>query len=436
MDYNAVVDYLTERGNEVLNMNYRLENIRALLEALGNPHVKYPSVLIAGTNGKGSVAATITSILGAAGIRAGAYTSPHLVHVEERIALDGQPISQADFARVGSRVIGVIEDLMRGQKLSYRPTYFETITAMAFQYFSDQAVDLAVLEVGLGGRLDATNVVTPVCSIIVSISYDHQQLLGATIPEIAWEKAGIIKPNGLVISGCEHPEARRVIQNRSREMKAQLIEVDRTCRFSEIKSSDGRYMFDLVTAKDRYDGIRLALRGKHQIKNGILSVLAVEALQSYGFKIPKPKIYAGIESTRWPGRIDVIYDGAPLVLDGAHNVEAITALRDFLNENYGDRRILLIFGAMRDKDIKGLGEIIFPCAEHVILTRVDNSRSADPADIARLCAHVRQDFSLTHSAVEALALARSLAVADSIIVVAGSFYLVGDILSSLSAFQK
>lgn len=430
MDYAEVLDYLHKLGNEVLTMRFSLDTIRALLAQLNNPQSIYPCVLIGGTNGKGSVASTLASILHDCHIKAGLYTSPHLRRIEERIAVDRETISSDDFARIGGHIIELVETLMRGHRLPYRPTYFETVTAVAFQYFAERKIDLAVLEVGLGGRLDATNVVNPICSAITSVSLDHQAYLGDTIEKIAYEKAGIIKPHSKVVSAVTNAEACAVIRDRCVQLESTLLEVDKVCCVSHVISSDGRYTFDLLTPKKKYEGIQLNLFGRHQIRNAATAILAAEILANYGFDIPESKIRSGIRNTRWRGRIDIISQPTRMILDGAHNIEAVAALKDFLEENVREK-IILIFAAMRDKDIKGMAEIMFPLAEKIILTKLKSPRNQEPDNIATVCRGIRNDFLVAGSVEEALAIAKDGCDDDHVLVATGSFYLVGEVYDAL-----
>ncbi|MBI1747722.1 MAG: bifunctional folylpolyglutamate synthase/dihydrofolate synthase [Acidobacteria bacterium] len=424
MDYQSVVNYLQTRGNEVLGMNYSLEAMAVLAEALDHPERRYPSVLIAGTNGKGSVAATIAAILGECGYRTGLYTSPHLVRLEERIQIDHHEISAADFAVYGTRVIETGERLVAQGKRRTLPTYFEIVTALAFLYFAERAIDFAVLEVGLGGRLDATNIVHTECAVITSVAYDHQQWLGHALESIAAEKAGIIKSGTLAVSGCSDATVRRVVASKCREHKVPLAEVDTACRFHTVVNLGGCCQFSLTTSAGVYEPVVLNLPGRHQVRNAAVAILTAEALNQRGFAISKDGILSGIRRTQWPGRIDVRRPAAPIVLDGAHNPAAITALRDFLEENYHGQSRVMIFGAMRDKDIEEMGKIIFPTMARVILTQVDNARSETVQGLAERCASLRNDFLLAATPAAAIGLAE--AIPHNVLVIAGSFYLVGE----------
>lgn len=429
MDYQQALAYLERLGNEVLGMCYSLENIRALLAELGSPEQKFRAVLIAGTNGKGSAAAALASILSAGNYRAALYTSPHLVRIEERIVVSGRQIGPGDLARCCTAVAEATERLLRQGKLSYHPTYFEAITAIAFLYFSEQKVDLAVLEVGIGGRLDATNASDPLCSIITTVSYDHQKYLGDTLDKIAFEKAGIIRPGRPLLSGVEAEEARRVIVERCRQMGAPLLELDRACAIAQLESRDGKYSFALETPRRRYR-LRPSLRGRHQVRNMALAVLAAETLFDYGFELSPDEISRGVAETRWPARIEIFPGEPEIILDGAHNVQAIAALKAYLEET--GRDYVLLFGAMADKDIRGIAEIIFPGARRVVLTTVSSARAARAEEIAALCLGLRGDFLLAPNPSEGLALARSLCPSGCSLVVAGSFYLAGQVLQLMT----
>ncbi len=429
MNYQQALAYLERLGNEVLGMRYSLENIRALLARLGNPERRFRAVLIGGTNGKGSAAATLASILCAGNYRAALYTSPHLVRIEERIAVSGREIEPDDLARHCTAAAEATERLLEQGRLNYHPTYFETITAIAFLYFAERQVDLAVLEVGIGGRLDATNASDPLCSIITTISYDHQKYLGDTLDKIAFEKAGIIRPGRPVLSGVEAEEARRVIIGQCREMGAPLLELDRACAIAQLESRDGQYGFALETPRRRYR-LRLGLRGRHQVRNTALAVLAAETLSDHGFELSPAEISRGVAETRWPARIEMLPGEPEIVLDGAHNVQAMAALKAYLEET--GRDYVLLFGAMADKDIRGMAEIIFPGARRVVLTTVSSARAARAEEIAARSAGLRDDYLLASNPSEGLALARSLCPSGCSLVVAGSFYLAGQLLELMA----
>lgn len=414
MNYAQCLTYLEKLGNEVMTMKFGLETIRKLLQPLGDPHLKFPSVLIAGTNGKGSVARFLNSVYTACGIRNGLYTSPHLIRLEERFVVDGLSVKPEIFAHYFTRVVDAIGQL----QLSSHPTYFETLTAVAFLYFCEQKVELAILEVGMGGRLDSTNVVDPLLSILAPVGLDHQRFLGETLEAVAREKAGILREGQPALMAPQQPEVRQVFLSEAATKKIELRELD-TPAIECLGSSDGRYAF-------RFHGLecKLPLYGKHQVANAALAVQAVEILGRSGFSVPKSCIKKGIEETCWMGRIQVFGRDPTIVLDGAHNLDAAKSLVDFLKQHTRAPRTL-VFAMMQDKDIALVLERLEACFHRIYLTCVDSSRAASVDELKSLfpsgvpvkdaCAAYRQ----------------ALGSSAATVVVAGSFYLVGEILKRL-----
>lgn len=392
---------------------------------MGNPQRKYASLHIAGTNGKGSVAATAEAILAAAGWKTGLYTSPHIQKLEERIRVSGRDIPARKFAARATEVFKAEEELLARGGLDMRLTYFEFLTACAFLHFADEKVDVAVIEVGLGGRLDATNIIEPKACIITGIAWDHQNLLGNTLAKIAAEKAGIIKPGIPVVSGCRAPEARRVVAARARRLKAPLTEIDRKCRIRVVGELGARVAIDLTTPANFYRRLSLRLAGLHQARNTALAVTGVEALED--FPVTVADVRRGVSHTRWPGRLDEYYLHRRTLFEGAHNEEGARALRDHLTRCEGGE-IHLVFGALRDKDIQKMGRLLFPLARRIHLTPVANSRTADPAVIA--AAHPRYGarmrvYADSRAAIQA---AWDECPRNGLVVVTGSLYLVGELL--------
>ncbi len=424
MNYGELLDELRRRGNEVQNIDLGLDRIATVMRALGDPQQDYPSLHIAGTNGKGSVAAMTESILRHAGRRTGLYTSPHLVRLEERIRIAGEPVSAQAFGEVASDVRRHEARLLRSGSLGRPLTYFEFVTACAFLQFARDKIDVAVLEVGLGGLHDATNIVQPSTCAITGISYDHQWLLGETLAEIAAEKAGIIKPGVPVAIGRQPVEARSVLRRKAREVGAPLLDADRDCWLEIRGIRRGRCTFDLATPKGLYPGLRLSLAGRHQSRN---AALAVAALECMGSPADLRSVRAGLARTRWPGRLDEYPARRRTLLDGAHNVEGARLLRDYLIEE-GETRIHLVFGAVRDKDIAAMGRAIFPLAETIHLTRMSNTRTAEPADIAALHPRSRKRIRTHANSREALEAAWGECPRGGLVVVTGSLYLVGELL--------
>jgi dihydrofolate synthase/folylpolyglutamate synthase len=437
MDYAAATRYLISLGNEVRASSLDLmqaaklglENITALLEDLGRPQDAYPSVLIGGTNGKGSTAAMLESVARAAGLRSALYTSPHLVEINERIQLQGQPIPPEEFAFLFGSLRERIERLIATGHLRFHPTYFECLTAMAFEYFRRESCELAVLEVGMGGRLDATNTATPRVAVLTQIDFDHERFLGNTIGAIAGEKAGIIKPGGVVVSAASHPEAVAVIRAKSEEQSARLVETWREYAAEEVSSEAGRYSFHVVHADGFRLAIELGLRGRHQVENALAVIATARELARMGFPITDEHIRRGLAAAQWPGRLELLQAEPLVFLDGAHNPAGARALVRFWEENFADRRVVLIYGAMRDKAVPEIAEILFPKAAAVVLTRPEQFRAAAPETVRDLAGHLNSNI-VIEPAPEA-ALAAALAAASrqgrDVIFVTGSLFLVGDI---------
>jgi dihydrofolate synthase/folylpolyglutamate synthase len=431
MDFAESLSYLLSLGHETLAIKLGLRNTELLLERLGNPQRQFESVQIAGTNGKGSTAATLYSICRAAGISTGLYTSPHLSCITERIEINGAQITQSEFARQATKVRADAESLLAAGKIEALPTFFEHVTAIAFNAFREARVELAILETGLGGRLDATTVAAANTVAITSISLDHQEHLGETLAEIAYEKAAIIRPGVTAIVAPQSPPALAVIVKRGRECGVEL-RID-GCRPHELGARPGG-LFDVTfeTAADRYENVHLALRGRHQIENTGLAIQLAESLRDRGFKIPPAAIVNGIQTANHLGRLSDHYDGQRILLDGAHNPAAARALRDYLNE-FVTEPITLVFGAMSDKRLAEMAAILFPGVHRLILTRPNNPRAASVESLQTLA----QNFVPCEKIVaaprvsDALQTAREMTATEGVICVTGSLYLVGEVSDEL-----
>lgn len=439
--YESAIQNLLALGHELAsNRKFDLAHMRRLAEALGNPQRKLPSVLIAGTNGKGSTAATLASIGQSAGYRTGLYTSPHLVRVNERIQINHEQISDAEFAMIYERVETAAHELVERGELPWHPSFFEMLTAMAFEYFACAGVELAVLEVGLGGRLDATNIADPCISVITDIDFDHQMFLGNTLPEIAREKAGIIRPKGTVVLLPQHPVVNETLGTEIMERDAHAISAVKYMPSLtpgadyETASAAGRNRFPLAVMGEEIT-VDFPLAGRHQLRNLALAITAAEQLNQCGFKISPHDIEQGIRMTRWPARFQVIPadDGLPeIVLDVAHNPAGAWALRSALSTFYEDRALTFIFGSMRDKAIGEIADILFPLAERVIAAQAENPRAASPEEIAKFGTRAQTEVLQAKSVNAALDSARMLAGKNGVIVITGSIYIVGEALSILS----
>jgi dihydrofolate synthase/folylpolyglutamate synthase len=428
---------------------FDLAHMRVLLAALGHPEKRFPAVLIAGTNGKGSTAATLAAILEASGRKTGLYTSPHLVRINERIRLNGHAIGDDDFAMLHDVVDRTAERLVAEGDLPWHPSFFEMLTAMAFEYFANSRPDMVVLEVGMGGRLDATNVVEPRLSIITDVSLDHQKYLGETIAEIAREKAGIIRQGGVVVTLPQLAEANDVIGNAILDAGARAVNAvpyvppispgSASSLSTSEKQTGVRNRYPLEVMGQRIM-VESPLVGRHQLRNLALAIAAAEELHKQGIAQITPETIAqGIRKTRWPGRFQVIpaAEGNPeYVLDVAHNSAGAWALRSTLSA-YGDsetgREITMIFGAMRDKAIREIGEILFPIASQVVLTSANNPRAATPEEIREAAARVASgsDLQEAEDVAEALAKVKKLAGGNGLVVITGSIYIVGEAMRIL-----
>jgi dihydrofolate synthase / folylpolyglutamate synthase len=426
MNYKAILKYLGQKGNEVQMMHLGLHRTQAMMQALDCPQDKYPSIHIAGTNGKGSVAAMSESILRHSGLVTGLYTSPHLVRVEERIRINGRPISPRSFATLAARVQRQEAALLQKMILDRPLTTFEFLTCCAFLHFARQKVNIAVIEVGLGGKLDATNVIRPEVSVITGIAMDHQYYLGNTLTKIAGEKAGIIKEHIPVVSGCSDPVPRIVIGNRAKAVHAPLIELGDDLKILNPRERHGLYSFDLKTPYRKYRDLRPSLAGEHQTRNAALAVMAIEALKSFQ-KINIKDIRCGLAETYWPGRLDEYAARRRTLLDGAHNPEGAKLLRRFLLGRK-ETEIHFVFGAVRDKDIRAMSAALFPLATSIHLTPLVNTRSADPEEIAMLFPRFQSRIRIHSNMREALYSAWKECPSDGLTVVTGSLYLVGDLL--------
>jgi dihydrofolate synthase/folylpolyglutamate synthase len=460
MSYETAITRMFALGHELSqtpSQKFDLAHMRRLLQGIDHPERRFPSVLIAGTNGKGSTAATLASILRASGLKTGLYTSPHLLRLNERIRMNGKAISDRDFAELHAKVDRVAEMLVEDASLPWHPSFFEMMTAIAFEYFAQQQVDLAVLEVGMGGRLDATNVVDPRVSVITDISLDHQKYLGDTVSAIAREKVGIIRPGGVVVTLPQQPEANDVIGNTIIDCGARAVnavpyvppvspgsvdylvssteEDHRVSRGHKLTNAEsaGRYIYQYpLQVLDEQILVKTPLVGRHQLRNVALAIAAAEELSHQGFGgISAKSIEAGIRQTHWPGRFQMIAARAgwpEMVIDVAHNPAGAWALRSALSERYEDRPLLFVFGAMRDKAIPEMTEILFPLAERVIATQPENPRAASAEEIRQAGSRTGVAIEAVDEVSQALERARELANEKTVVVVSGSMYMVGQVM--------
>jgi dihydrofolate synthase/folylpolyglutamate synthase len=503
LSYDSAVANLYALGHELArtpSRKFDLAHMRALLAALGHPEQRFPAVLIAGTNGKGSTAATLASILRAAGYRTALYTSPHLVRLNERIRINGEEIGDLEFAALHDRVEETANRLVIAGELPWHPSFFEMLTAIAFEHFAQAKVNIAVLEVGMGGRLDATNVVEPLLSVITDISLDHQKFLGNTIAEIAGEKAGIIHPGGVVVTLPQHPAANDVIcstvlergaravsavayvpplspavadHSRNAEPDRLNVEAHGFSRATQASKNDEalapmpRTSYPLEVMSEQIV-VESPLLGRHQYRNIALAIAAAVELDSLtlgknlvgtglrqaatnhagtaalgcagepsspaSFHISPSVIAAGIRNTHWPGRFQIIPAQNPwpeLILDVAHNPAGAWALRSALSQHCGERPLTVVFGAMRDKAIAEIAEILFPLAAHIVATRAENPRSATPDEIRESASRTGAVVLTAPNVPAGLSQARSLAGPQGLVVITGSIYIVGEAMREL-----
>jgi dihydrofolate synthase/folylpolyglutamate synthase len=429
MSYAAAIEQLNAMTPELYakagqpRRKFSLDEVRVLLAELGNPQHKFPAVLIAGTNGKGSTASTLASILTASGVKTGLYTSPHLERANERIRIDRNEIPDDDFARLFFRVHDVGQELVLAGQLPQLPSYFEMLTAQAFLYFVEAGAEIAVLEVGMGGRLDATNVVDPLFSVITDISLDHMEWLGPTVGAIAREKAGIIRRNGTLITLPQLPEANLVLGQVAVDLCVRGVNAARYT--AGLGEGADVYTVEALGAQIE---VNSPLKGAHQQRNLALAIAAaVELAERHGFPVTPQAIAEGIRLTRWPGRLERVSSGGlEWILDVAHNPAGAWALRAGLRRLVGDRSLkVLVFGCLRDKPINEMAQILFPLFEQVIVAPIRSSRAAGFGELMAAAQSTGAKAVGAESVSHALKMAEELAT-GSPVVVSGSVYLVGE----------
>lgn len=431
MQFDDALRYLLSLGHETLALKLGLGTTELLLHALGDPQTFYPSVQIAGTNGKGSTAVVLDSICRAAGIKTGLFTSPHLIKITERIKIDGLDISEAAFAALAATVRDGAEFLVHAGEIEGPPTFFEQVTAIALLAFKQASVELAILETGLGGRLDSTTAARAETIAITPIALDHQEYLGETLAQIAAEKAAIIRPNVTAVVGPQSQAALDVIMRR-----CESVDVIPRLNGCDAKilgaTSGGRMRVTFETSQDSYRDVLLGLRGRHQNTNVSLAIQLAESLRERGFQIPRAAIIQGIEQARHPGRLELCEGRPRLLFDGAHNPAGAHALREYFDE-FVPQPITLVFGAMRDKKLEEMARLLFPRAHKLILTQPDNPRAAGVETLQEYAANTiaSQIITLEPSASRAIRLALDQTPADELICVTGSLYLVGEIQAML-----
>ena len=433
----SFIDYERVRDSRYDRRSYNIERTSALLELLGNPHRDFDAVHIAGTKGKGSTAAMVASILRSAGLSVGLFTSPHLLDFRERINVGGKMISREDICREVERIEPCVRKITRKPEFKDL-TFWEVLTSLSFDYFSQKKVNFAVVEVGMGGRLDATNVLSPALSAITPIGLDHMDKLGDTVERIASEKAGIIKENGVVISGVQPPKAAEVICSFCERKGARLVELGVDVIFKRESFCMSSQVFSLRTPTRRYEDLRIPLIGRHQVENAAMAAAIVDLL-SLSEDIPPEQrgalsegaIRDGLSSVVLPGRLQIVSPKPTLVLDGAHNPDKAKALREAVEEFFRYNRLILVFGANLDKDIPAFWREIGDMCDIVVLTKVDFPKAVEPEFIAEGIEKPKSKVIITQNVAEAIDKARSEAAPDDLILVTGSFYVVGDAMKHL-----
>ena len=411
---NKTDPYTYLAGLNIDSMRFGLEAITELLKRLENPHNSYQSILIAGTNGKGSTAAMTASILHTAGYKVGLYTSPHLIDVRERIVVSGLKITKTQFSKA-------VEDVK--SKLKQPVTYFEFLTAVAFLYFHQQQVDIAVLEVGLGGRLDATNICMPMVSVITNIGLDHTAYLGSSLNAIAGEKAGIIKHDGICITAAKQKQVLELLSSVCLKRRAKLYRLGSDIKIE--KQKDGFLTYQGLNRNIK--NLPLPLRGSYQCSNAALAIAAVELCCINGFQIDDDAIRHGLASTQWEARLEVLQNDPLFLLDGAHNPAGMRVLCQALGKDYSNRRLIFIFGALADKDYRKMLQIIVSLSPKIIITQLKSPRAVQVRDMEKVLKKSGCPVISTENVAKAIERALAMAGSHDVICVAGSLYLAGEV---------
>lgn len=429
MNYSEAMNFIANTSR--FGMNFGLSRVEKILELLGNPQNKIKCIHIAGTNGKGSTTAMIASILKEEGYTVGMYTSPYLEEFEERIQINGVNIPKERLAELVSKIQKVSEEIVT---LGFdNPTQFEIITAIMFLYFSEENVDYAIIEVGLGGRLDATNVIDPVLVVITSISYDHMNILGETIEEIAGEKCGIIK-NSPVVTYPQVEEAMKVIEEKCKEKSVQLIKTSESSIKEVIINKNDNIQNIKLEVGSELKEYKLALIGKHQVKNAMVVLNVIEAFKTLGGSVKEESIKAGLENVRWIGRMERLNKNPMVVIDGAHNIDGIRTLKESVKEYFSYNKLILILGILGDKQVKEMVNTIGSLGEDIILTEPHNERAESLEVMESYLKEENKNVYKIMNYREAYEKALDLANEDDLILICGSLYMVGDMRKEITRF--
>ncbi|MCD6163357.1 MAG: bifunctional folylpolyglutamate synthase/dihydrofolate synthase [candidate division Zixibacteria bacterium] len=425
MKYKEVLEYLFQL--ERMGIKLGLETTNKILAYIGDPHKSYPTIHIAGTNGKGSTAAIIESILSNSGYRVGLYTSPHLVDFRERIRISGRYISRkyvADF----------FNDVREKFQL-FNPTFFEATTALAFSYFRDEKVDLAIIETGMGGRFDSTNILKPLASVITNIEKEHTRHLGTDLDKIAFEKAGIIKNGVPVVTAIKNYEALRVIRQICRKRKAKLVSIFDETQWVIKEATERKTELDIFTRSAKYYNLRLSLPGHHQLENAVCGLVAAEYGEPIGIKVTPTGAALGFRNLNWPGRLQRLSKQPEVILDVGHNPAAIKTLFEYFKEFYPDRHIIAVFGILSDKDSNLMLIELNRFAKVIIITKPITDKAADTEILARQASHLTSNFQIIPHVDKAYEAALNHAKPDGVVLVTGSHYTVGEVLSYTGYFE-
>jgi dihydrofolate synthase/folylpolyglutamate synthase len=432
MDYEEAIEYLYNL--KIYGMSLGLERIEYLLKVLGSPHRDLKAIHVAGTNGKGSVCAFLSSILHSTGYKVGLFTSPHLVSFEERIQVNGEMIPKDRVCSLVERIKPIAESMSEGGKFEH-PTFFEVVTAMAFRHFSEEEVDYAVMEVGLGGRLDATNVVTPLVSVITTIALDHTHVLGKGLEEVAKEKAGIIKFGIPVVTGVEDDEILALIKKTCEEKECEAYSSKEHGAYN-LKEANLEYQtFDIEMNGRRYNNLKISLLGEHQLKNALIAAMTLDVLIKKGIVVGETNLKKGFETTRWPGRLEIIREKSMIILDCAHNPAGMIALRSALQELFKGKKLTLIIGIMKDKDIPGIIKEIAIAADNILVTKPKFERASEPDIIESEAKKYCNNVLIKYRVEDAVQYALKNTSIDDVICITGSIFNVGEAMTALDRIK-